>query len=283
MGFRVPLPQPVLLSGSLSRWPSPDALLTGEANETTVQPLSSQTKYSYRLRPRNQVVWSPTISVTTTRKELSGEDLHRAVANGDVLAVKTALDAGVGADVPNRFGSSPLMSAAFQGDAGVVEALLKAGADVSFGNHSGKTSAMLASFGGHLGVLQQLSAAGASMTVRDHGGERRPSLGLPCGSRCVPHPTPLRPLTHADAGTAPMCIFSPTQAVTVCTGHVMARTRTLPRFSLRPAAVLTRPTWEAAGRRCCAQQPSRVTKRLHECCWRTAQTRMPSIVTARPH
>ena len=121
--------------------------------------------------------WSTTVSVRTTRKTVSGEDLHKAISAKDIAHLRNILDpidlGGLGftmIDVPDKLGFSPLMSASQKGHARIVEELILRGADVGFANSSGKTSLMLAAFAGSLPVVEILIKEQADIHVVDLSG-----------------------------------------------------------------------------------------------------------------
>lgn len=56
--------------------------------------LEARTQYRYRLKCMNDFgssAWSPVVTVSTTKKPLTSEDLQRAVTKGDVETVKSIL------------------------------------------------------------------------------------------------------------------------------------------------------------------------------------------------
>lgn len=56
--------------------------------------LEARTQYRYRLKCMNDFgssAWSPVVTVSTTKKPLTSEDLQRAVTKGDVETVKNIL------------------------------------------------------------------------------------------------------------------------------------------------------------------------------------------------
>eukprot|EP00053_Salpingoeca_punica_P002028 m.35880 g.35880 ORF g.35880 m.35880 type:complete len:317 (+) comp11347_c0_seq1:245-1195(+) len=147
---------------------------TGAAREMTASNLQPSSAYRYRLRVQygeKSSPWSTSVSVSTTRPSVNGSDLHNAVAQWDAAAVREILQTGiVDVDVPDKFGSSPLMSASQKGFVSVVEELLRRGANINFTNGSGKTSLMMASFNGHLGVVEVLLHEKAKLQLKDNNG-----------------------------------------------------------------------------------------------------------------
>ncbi|RDD41952.1 Fibronectin type 3 and ankyrin repeat domains protein 1 [Trichoplax sp. H2] len=147
---------------------------TGYARNNIFQGLEAQCKYRYRLRASNSngnSEWSPAVDVSTTRKPITGDDLHKAVNHQDKNAVILLLDENKSIiDLPDRYGLSPLMSAAQKGYYEVCEILIANNADVNRKNANGKTSFMLACFMGHLKIVRLLLKNGAVASETDNGG-----------------------------------------------------------------------------------------------------------------
>ncbi|XP_070540511.1 fibronectin type 3 and ankyrin repeat domains protein 1-like [Ptychodera flava] len=148
---------------------------TGYATSHIFEGLEQRTEYKYRLRAANNYgpgEWSRVVTVSTTREPLTGEQLHRAFAyQEDTYKVQQILESGeVPVDVPDKYGLSPLMSAAQKGYINIVDVLIQHRADVNFQNDSGKNALMLACFAGQLEVVKTLRAEGATWEVCDKGG-----------------------------------------------------------------------------------------------------------------
>lgn len=148
---------------------------SGFAKSHVFEGLEPQMQYRYRLRKRNNVsdsLWSVVITVNTTRKPKTSEDLIKAVSHQDLEKVDVILQElnQVVIDSPDKYGLSPLMTAAQQGSVDVVKKLLDYGADVKFRNTSGKDSLMLACFAGQLEVAKVLVKHGASWQNQDFSG-----------------------------------------------------------------------------------------------------------------
>eukprot|EP00048_Salpingoeca_helianthica_P016160 m.230743 g.230743 ORF g.230743 m.230743 type:complete len:320 (+) comp18137_c0_seq1:135-1094(+) len=147
---------------------------TGQGLDTTITNLEPQNAYRFRIRAvydDEPTQWSPVITVSTTRKAISGEDLHKAVLARDLPAVRDILESGhVSVDVPDKLGYSPLMNAAQRGHVRIAEELIHRGADVSFSNSSGKSSLILAAFEGHVPMLELLLREHANIHQRDRSG-----------------------------------------------------------------------------------------------------------------
>ncbi|XP_032222622.2 fibronectin type 3 and ankyrin repeat domains 1 protein isoform X2 [Nematostella vectensis] len=137
--------------------------------------LEPNTTYHYRIRVSNNhgcSAWSASISVSTTKVPLTGQDIHKAIVNWEVEKVKHILDESDDSlvNVPDVYGMSPLMIASQKGYTSIVEILIERGADVNYVSGSGKTSLMLACFGGHLKVATILHEHGVILTYKDNGG-----------------------------------------------------------------------------------------------------------------
>ncbi|EDO49304.1 predicted protein [Nematostella vectensis] len=137
--------------------------------------LEPNTTYHYRIRVSNNhgcSAWSASISVSTTKVPLTGQDIHKAIVNWEVEKVKHILDESDDSlvNVPDAYGMSPLMIASQKGYTSIVEILIERGADVNYVSGSGKTSLMLACFGGHLKVATILHEHGVILTYKDNGG-----------------------------------------------------------------------------------------------------------------
>lgn len=147
---------------------------TGTGLDTTISSLTPQNAYRFRIRAvydDEPTQWSPIVNVSTTRKAISGEDLHKAVLAKDLPAVREILDSGhVAVDVPDKLGHTPLMNAAQKGFVRIAEELIHRGADVSACNSSGKSSIILAAFEGHVPTLELLLRENANIHQRDRSG-----------------------------------------------------------------------------------------------------------------
>ncbi|XP_028399884.1 fibronectin type 3 and ankyrin repeat domains protein 1-like [Dendronephthya gigantea] len=148
---------------------------SGYARNHVFEGLEPQTQYRYRLRRSNALgdsPWSVIITVNTTRKPKTSEDLIKAVNHKDLAKVDAILQElnQMAVDSPDKYGLSPLMIAAQQGSLEIVEKLLSYGADGRFQNSSGKDSLMLACFAGQLQVAKMLVQHGATLENQDHSG-----------------------------------------------------------------------------------------------------------------
>ncbi|XP_062319718.1 fibronectin type 3 and ankyrin repeat domains protein 1 [Osmerus eperlanus] len=149
-------------------------IYVGYSNQHTVQGLDPSTAYRFRLRftrPTGESLYSPCVSVSTTREPVSGMSLHRAVNMNDEEEMTRVLQSGsVVVNVHDKLGFTPLMVAAQKGFARIVHQLVEHGADVNMKNGSGRDSLMLACFSGHLDIVKYLRKFGASWKSQDMGG-----------------------------------------------------------------------------------------------------------------
>lgn len=63
-------------------------------NRNVFEGLEARTQYRYRLKCMNDIgssAWSAVVTVSTTKKPQTSEDLQRAVAKGDVETVRNIL------------------------------------------------------------------------------------------------------------------------------------------------------------------------------------------------
>ncbi|KAM8924615.1 fibronectin type 3 and ankyrin repeat domains protein 1 [Pelodytes ibericus] len=149
-------------------------IYSGYSRQHSVEGLEPSSSYRFRLKVtgcNGEYMYSPIVSVSTTREPMSGAHLHQAVNMNDEAKVFSILQTGhVKADTPDKFGLTPLMVAAQKGYLRFVEILVAHGADVNQEDGSGKNSLMLACFSGHLDVVQYLRKQGASWESTDKGG-----------------------------------------------------------------------------------------------------------------
>eukprot|EP01135_Chromosphaera_perkinsii_P009414 Nk52_evm90s1737 gene=Nk52_evmTU90s1737 len=140
----------------------------------TAKSLEPQTQYKYRVRVMcddAQSEWSQPVSVTTTKKPITGDDLHKAVASNDCVAINTLLQDGrVPVDVPGQYGMSPLMVACQKGFENAAACLIQKGADVNYKNESGKDGLMVAATNGFASICTLLMQNGAEVNSLDRGG-----------------------------------------------------------------------------------------------------------------
>src|SRR5580692_10897737 len=94
-------------------------------------------------------------------------DLHYAVRNQDVAAVRALLAKHSPPDAQNRYGVTPLGLAVESGNLEIVNALIAAGVDVNHALPEGETILMTAARTGNVPVLQALLKKDARVDVRD--------------------------------------------------------------------------------------------------------------------
>jgi ankyrin repeat protein len=95
--------------------------------------------------------------------------LHRRIKNGDIVALRSALDSGLDPNTRNRYGWTLFMLAALHTNGALCRLLLEHGADVNAVNKFGASSLAYAAIGGSHSVVQLLLRAGASVDARPHG------------------------------------------------------------------------------------------------------------------
>ncbi|KAK3727511.1 hypothetical protein QZH41_018374 [Actinostola sp. cb2023] len=137
----------------------------GYANSYVFSGLEPRTQYRYRLRCINNhgnSAWSVIVTVTTTRKPKTSEDLAKAVAKRDLETVANILPelSWQAVDSPDKFGISPLMVAAQKGYVDIAQTLLDNKADVHFQNSSGKTALVMACFSGWTPLMRVAATSG---------------------------------------------------------------------------------------------------------------------------
>ncbi|KAL5471543.1 hypothetical protein EMCRGX_G029667 [Ephydatia muelleri] len=141
----------------------------GYAERHIASGLSPSTQYKYRLNASDKVgtsPWSDVITVCTACVPKSCEQLHGAVQKGDHELIRGILQMCPHyVDVPNIYGSSPLMCASQLGKTSIVELLLQHGADV----HT-MYSLMEACYHGNVDSAIALVVGGASWLTTDHSG-----------------------------------------------------------------------------------------------------------------
>jgi hypothetical protein len=93
----------------------------------------------------------------------------RAVADGDVAAIRQMLAAGADVDARDRHGQTALMRSAHRGDLAVVRTLLEAGAGLDVTAKYGLSAIMLAVVAGHADVARVLARAGSNLALAGTG------------------------------------------------------------------------------------------------------------------
>jgi ankyrin repeat protein/beta-lactamase regulating signal transducer with metallopeptidase domain len=99
------------------------------------------------------------------RVEYSAESFVKQAAEGDTIAVKTFLAAGMNINARNETGYTALMKAAEAGQTETVQSLLAAGADPNLTRSAG-TALSLAASNGDLSTMKVLIAGGAQVDLK---------------------------------------------------------------------------------------------------------------------
>jgi ankyrin repeat protein len=97
------------------------------------------------------------------------EEAHRRIKAGDVVALRRAVDAGLNADLANRFSWTLLMLTAIEGNVAIGELLLAHGANIHAANNCGDTALSLAAHAGHEPFIKWLMKRGATTDCQPHG------------------------------------------------------------------------------------------------------------------
>ncbi len=98
-------------------------------------------------------------------------DIHTAVINGDLNALRQHIAAGTNLDEPDPVGgSSPLITAALFDKKEMAKALLEAGAKINFRNNDGSTALHTAAFFCRTEIVKLLLEKGADKTIRNKWG-----------------------------------------------------------------------------------------------------------------
>src|SRR6266851_2549949 len=84
------------------------------------------------------------------------DQAHRAIKHGNLASIRQALDAGMDANLSNKFSWTLLMLAGIEGNTGVGELLIKRGADPNKVNDGGETALSLAARAGHVRFVELL-------------------------------------------------------------------------------------------------------------------------------
>ena len=109
-----------------------------------------------------------------TRKTLKGisgggpspnEYLLVAAGQGNLAALKSALDAGANIELADLDGYTSLLIASEDGTLNVVKELIARGANIEATDNRGDTSLSLSSYNGHLSIVKELIAAGANVNA----------------------------------------------------------------------------------------------------------------------
>ena len=111
--------------------------------------------------------------------------LHKAVANGDMRALRLLLGSGADIDSPNLYGDAPIHRAIENSRLLTVTELLRHGADVDRPNKKGDTPLHLACATGHSALVRALLQAGAVAMSPNLKGMFPLHTAIHCGQRKV--------------------------------------------------------------------------------------------------
>jgi ankyrin repeat protein len=92
--------------------------------------------------------------------------LLNAAENGNIIAVKRLLAAGVNVNAKDILGETPLHRAAFEGHKEIVQLLIAKAADVNAKDKYGGTPLFYAATGGHKEIAELLITAGADVNAK---------------------------------------------------------------------------------------------------------------------
>ena len=100
--------------------------------------------------------------------------LHKCILRGEFKMVKLLIDSGVNVNLPNKFGSTPLVYAVYKGKMeiqyDIASLLIERGASTNVKTRTGKSLLHLAADGGYYDILQLLLANGAKVGTKDRNG-----------------------------------------------------------------------------------------------------------------
>ena len=94
-------------------------------------------------------------------------DIWRACVVGDLERVRQLIQEGQNVNRGDRYGTTPLIVAAYCGHDQLVRELIRAGADVNGKDNNKQTALHMASSRGHSSVVKTLAEAGANLNVQD--------------------------------------------------------------------------------------------------------------------
>ncbi len=111
------------------------------------------------------------------------DQAHRVIKNGDIFAIRQAVQCGLSPNLSNKYSWTLLILAALEGNTAIAELLVAQGADIHAVNNFGETALSLAAHQGHMRLTEWLIGKGASTDCRPHGWELsdwvRETSGLP--------------------------------------------------------------------------------------------------------
>ncbi len=97
--------------------------------------------------------------------------LHWSAYHDEADIAKLLIEAGIKANVENRYGVTPLSLACTNGNTQLIEALLVAGADANATLRGGETALMTAARTGRIGPVHALLKAGAKVNAKEKNGQ----------------------------------------------------------------------------------------------------------------
>ena len=97
-------------------------------------------------------------------------NLHMAVLQGNIDAVRQHIKAGTDLNKKDQFGSTPLIIAATFGKTEIAKALIEAGADMNIGNKEKSTPLHIAALFCRPEIIQALLDKGANRYIRNISG-----------------------------------------------------------------------------------------------------------------
>lgn len=104
-------------------------------------------------------------------KSSLNSELTSSAREGDLAAVKRALNAGADINSKDTFGETSIMIASIYGYVDVVQLLIDNKADLDIQNNSGFTAMMMALSNGHVAVIKSLLEAGAKLDLFNYSGK----------------------------------------------------------------------------------------------------------------
>jgi CubicO group peptidase (beta-lactamase class C family) len=107
------------------------------------------------------------LQIYTQEKTIPEVNLHIAVLQGNLDAVKQHIEAGSDLNKKDAWGSTPLIIAIIFDRTEVAEALINAGADLTIGNNEGNTPLQIAAFFGRSEIVGTLLDKGADRYIRN--------------------------------------------------------------------------------------------------------------------
>jgi ankyrin repeat protein len=133
------------------------------------------------------------------------DECHKLIKNGDMVALRHALD-GEEADpnLRNHFSWTLLMLAALEGNTRIAELLLERGAEVNEVNDFGESALSLAAQEGHIPFVRLVLKSGASSEVQPHGATLKAWLKVASGLKPAKIASIIEIITAAKCDREPM-------------------------------------------------------------------------------